>query len=287
MAAPTDVLTPAWGKTAVEAPAEWLDLSAAPTGLGPLEALLRAMPDDCLYVRITGTHAGSGAPRRVALREIDDLPGRLTGASGSLHLQAIHLERHHPGCRAALESFTTRLARVIPEVARPGTTAMFGIFLSTPGAVAPFHADQEHNFLFQVTGDKHVHLFDPADLESFPSEARERLACDDVHVLDTYTPGLEERAKVFHLVPGTMIYHPPMGPHWVDTGKASHSLSVSITYVTMDVQRTLLVHKLNKRLRTLGITPNPVGRSPLLDRGKASAARMLRGMVRLTRAEKV
>jgi len=285
MAAPTDVLADAWGKTAVEAPTGWLDLSRAPTDLHALEALLRAMPGDCLYVRITGTHAGSGAPRRVPLSEVPDLPARLTGSAGSLHLQAIHLERHDAGCAAALRTFTERAATVIPEVARPGTSAMFGIFLSTPGAIAPFHADQEHNFLFQVTGDKHIHLFDPTDLESFPSEARERLACEDVHVLDTYEPRLEARAKVFHLTPGKMIYHPPMGPHWVDTGKAGHSLSVSVTYVTPDVERTLLVHKLNKRLRTLGITPNPVGASPLIDRGKAGAARMLRGMVRLTRAQ--
>jgi hypothetical protein len=285
MAAPTDVLAHAWGKTAVEAPVDWLDLPCAPTDLPSLETLLRAMPADCLYVRITGSHAGSGAPRRVPLGEVPDLVGRLSGSAGSLHLQAIHLERHHAGCAAALRTFTKRVASVIPEVARPGTSAMFGIFLSTPGAIAPFHADQEHNFLIQITGDKHIHLFDPADLESFPSEARERLACDDVHVLDTYDPKLEARAKVFHLTPGKMIYHPPMGPHWVDTGKAGYSLSVSVTFVTPDVERTLLVHKLNKRLRRLGLTPNPVGASPLLDRGKAGAARMLRGVARLTRTQ--
>ena len=282
----SDVLARAWGRTAVETPLEGLDLSKAPIGLDALEALLRAMPDDCLYVRVTGSHAGSGAPRRVSLRDVPDLPGKLSGSSGSLHLQAIHLERHHAGCAEVLTTFTRRVAAVIPEVARPGSSAMFGIFLSTPGAIAPFHADQEHNFLFQVTGDKHVHLFDPADHELFPSEARERLACDDVHVLDTYRPAMEERATVFHLTPGKMIYHPPMGPHWVDTGKASYSLSMSVTYVTPDVERTLLVHKLNKRLRTLGITPVPVGRSPLRDHGKAGAARVLRGMVRLARAGK-
>ncbi len=207
-------LASAWGTAAVYAPADWLDLSKAPSELPALEALLRAMPDDCLYVRVTGSHAASGSPRRISLRDLHDLPGRLSGSEGSLHLQAIHLDRYDDGCAAALRSFTECVARVIPEVVGPRTSAMLGIFLSTPGAVAPFHADQEHNFLFQVMGDKHVRLFDPADLELFPSEARERLACHDVHVLDGYDARMESRAHVFHLAPGTMIYHPPMGPHW-------------------------------------------------------------------------
>src|SRR6266508_4925145 len=129
-------LASAWGTAAVYAPADWLDLSKAPSELPALEALLRAMPDDCLYVRVTGSHAASGSPRRISLRDLHDLPGRLSGSEGSLHLHAIHLNRYDDGCAAALRSFTECVARVIPEVVGPRTSAMLGIFLSTPGAVA-------------------------------------------------------------------------------------------------------------------------------------------------------
>lgn len=276
----------AWGRKAIEVPGEWLDVARLPTQLPALESVLRAMPEESLYVRVTGDHAASPRPTRIRLRDVADLAARITGANGALHLQATQLERYDAGCADALHSFTRRIAQAMPEVAHAGTSSMLGLFLSTPGAIAPFHADDEHNFLFQVTGDKQMHCFDPADTQLFPSEAREALVCDDEHVLDSYDPSIEARAKVFHLVPGLMVYHPPMGPHWVDTGRASYSLSFTVTFVTPTLQRMLLVHKLNRRLRGLGITPTPVGRRPMLDRGKAGAAWILRGVVQRGRRAK-
>jgi len=63
-------------------------------------------------------------------------------------------------------------------------------------------------------------------------------------------------------------------------------LSISVTYATPDVERTLLVHKLNKRLRAVGITPTPVGLFPVRDRRKAEAVQALRRVLRLARAGK-
>lgn len=240
------------------------------------------MPADQLYVRVPAQGPAGGAPQRISMADIPDLAARL--ASGQpLHLQAINLHRFDEGFAAALTAFREKVEAEIPEVADPRTSMTIGLFLSSAGVVAPFHADHEHNFLAQVVGDKHMHLFSPADLQLFPSEARESLACDDIHVLHTYSPAAEERGAVQYLAAGSIVYHPPMGPHWVDTGKQGHSLSVSVSFVTPSVDRVLLLHKFNRRLRRLGLAPSPVGQSPSADGFKYAVARSMRDLLRIGR----
>ncbi len=271
-------LNRAWGKSHLMLPPGALDLSSVNTQLAHLEQLFRTMPPERLYVRIPKGGPGSGAPRRISMADIPDLASRLA-ADEPLHLQAIDLQDYDPSFAAALRGFTQKVGAEIAEVLDPSTRLSTGLFLSTPGVVAPFHADFEHNFLAQVVGDKHMHLFPPSDLEIFDSLARERLACDTVHVLDNYQPSLEPKGSVAYLSPGSAIYHPPLGPHWVDTGKQSYSLSLSLSFITPSVTRTMMVHKLNRRLRKLGITPAPVGPMGQGDEMKYRVARALRSVV--------
>lgn len=275
-------LAKVWGKSHLELPQGALDLSGAPVSIPDLEALFRRMPADHLYVRIPGQGPAGGAPQRIVMADIPDLAARV--ASGEpLHLQAINLHLFDEGFAAALKRFRAKVEEEIPEAGAPGTTVTIGLFLSSAGVVAPFHADHEHNFLAQIVGDKHMHLFSPADLQLFPCEARESLACDDIHVLQTYSPSIEARGAVKYLSAGSIVYHPPMGPHWVDTGKQGYSLSVSVSFVTPSVDRVMLLHKFNRRLRRFGVTPAPVGRSPSYDGFKYAVARSMRDLLRIGR----
>lgn len=247
------------------------------TDLPSIEALLRRMPESKLRVRITGTGPDAALQGRVRLADVADLRPLLHG-SGTLHLQAVDLHEFDPGFAQALARFRERVEAEVPECSARSTRATIGLFLSSGGAVAPFHADGEHNFLSQVTGDKHMHLFPADDLGIFTPQARERLASEDEHVLPTYRPELERLADVVHLVPGTTLYHPPMAPHWVDTGRASYSLSVTASFITPSVQRLYLLHKLNRRLRRLGLSPSNVGARPARDAAKLWLARVLAGL---------
>jgi hypothetical protein len=260
-----------------------LDWSFAPTDVRSLEQIFRSMPEDRLYVRVPGVTPDSGPPKRIRMDEIDDVSQRLRGPE-PLHLQAIDLHRFDAGFAELLARFTCRLAALVPELARHPSRCSTGLFLSTPGVVVPFHADTEHNFLCQVVGDKQMHLWDRTDLSIFSSPHRERLVCDDIHVLDTYRPELEKEATIVHLRPGTVVYHPPMAPHWVATGKSDYSLSITVSFITPSVDALVLVHKLNSRLRRLGLNPSPVGHSAAGDQVKLLAARGLRGVLRLARA---
>lgn len=269
-----------WGRRPCVLPPGLPDLSLVATDLGALERLLRSMPENRLYVRLPGLTPDSGPPKRIRMADLPALEGRLMGPE-PLHLQAVDLDLHDAGFHELLTRFRTELAQHAPEVADPRSKVSLGVFLSTPGVIAPFHADGEHNFLCQLVGDKAMHLWDREDLSVFPSAERERLACEDIHVLDSYHRRLEDKALVVDLVPGTVLYHPPLAPHWVDTGKQQWSLSISISVVTPGVDSLLLLHKVNRRIRRLGLEPAPVGRSPLRDGVKLAAGRSLRGLKRL------
>ena len=271
----------AWGHRPCVLPSDWLDLSPVDTDLPSVERLLRTLDESRMRVRLPGDGPASGSPRRVMLGDIASLSEHLA-AGRTLHLQAIDLHHVDAGYAEVLRRFRARLEAVIKEVRHPSTQVTMGLFLSSGGAVAPFHADQEHNFLAQVMGDKKMHMF-PSDLDIFPCVKREALAAEDEHVLDTYRPELESRAEVVHLVPGTMLYHPPMSPHWVDTGRESTSLSLTFSFTTPSVDRLLLLHKLNRKLRRLGVSPAPVGRRPGMDNAKLLVARAMRRVVRLQR----
>jgi hypothetical protein len=162
------------------------------------------------------------------------------------------------------------LAEVRPHV--PGMSQQQGfIFVSSPGAVTPYHMDPEENFLLQVRGGKTLRVFDRAvlserELERFFSGAHRNLAYRDEY---------RSRARAFRLSPGLGVHVPVTAPHWVQNGPEV-SVSFSITFQTPASTRMAHAHRMNARLRRLGLRPAPVGGSPLRDALKQLAFRMLR-----------
>jgi len=144
------------------------------------------------------------------------------------------------------------------------------IFLSSPGAVTPFHIDPEYNFLLQVRGSKTVSMWDPADRFVLPEEELERFYASFVHRNLPWRDVFQTTAFVLPLAPGEGLHFPVTVPHWVKNGPEV-SVSFSITFRTADSARRELLYKANARLRKLGLKPTPVGRSILLDRTKQLA----------------
>lgn len=162
------------------------------------------------------------------------------------------------------------LAEVRPHV--PGMSQQQGfIFVSSPGAVTPYHMDPEENFLLQVRGSKTMRVFDRAvlserELERFFGGAHRNLAYRDEYA---------SRARAFRLSPGLGVHVPVTAPHWVQNGPEV-SVSFSITFQTPASTRMAHAHRMNARLRRLGLRPAPVGGSPLRDALKQLAFRVLR-----------
>lgn len=268
-----DNLATGWGVKPVNFSRSWMDLSLLPLDLTVIDSLLREMPANRVFVRVTSHDPANSKIQRLTMTDVPDLVARLQSGEGNIHLQAIQLDEHLDVYNAFKKVFIENVARSVPGFdPQLLCHSSVGLFVSTPGATAPFHADPEHNFLLQVIGDKVMHSFPPMDFETFPSEARELLASEKISILKTYKPEFEERAVALELKPGDLIYHPPMSPHWVRTGSKGFSLSYSISLVTKDVEQTLLLHKLNRKLRKIGLEPSPEGKYPVIDSLKISGA---------------
>jgi hypothetical protein len=175
------------------------------------------------------------------------------------------------------------LARCLADVRGAASAATAGmgqaeafIFVSSPGAVTPFHMDPEENFLIQVRGRKTMHVFERSvlsvdEVERFFNGAHRNLV---------YRGEYAARSKAFRLAPGLALHVPVVVPHWVQNGPEV-SVSFSITYRTSASARMAQAHKLNAALRRWGVRPAPVGESWLRDAMKQLA---FRGWLRASRA---
>lgn len=152
----------------------------------------------------------------------------------------------------------------------PGMSFRGGwIFVSSPGAVTPFHIDHEHNFILQVRGTKRLYTWDPFDRVVVSDQAQELFHESNSRELIKWDESFRSRAIVFDLKPGDGGYMPSTTPHMVENGPEP-SVTISFTYYTESTRRRELLYRGNGRLRAAGITPAPVGQSPAADALKTS-----------------
>ncbi len=163
--------------------------------------------------------------------------------------------------------------RPMVDAKDPGMCHRAGwIFVTSPGAITPFHIDHEHNFILQVRGQKTIHVFDPLDRAVVSEEALELFHSKLSRDLITFDDQKQKRARVFEAGPGTGAYMPTTAGHWVKNGD-NVSITVSFTYYTRATMLRKAAHQANYELRRLGLSPRAVGASPDVDRVKAAALR--------------
>jgi hypothetical protein len=138
------------------------------------------------------------------------------------------------------------------------------IFISSPGSVTPYHLDDEHNFLLQVRGSKHISMWDVNDRVVMPErQAEHMLQYWHPETWDRYMPyedDFEKRAALYELGPGEGLHFPFGAPHWVKNGPAV-SISFSITFRSELSDERAILYGLNGRMRRMGINPSPPGQS--------------------------
>ena len=112
------------------------------------------MPEELIFAREPQDQINATGMHRIKMSDIQDLALRLNSKDDPLHLQAINLDNYHPAFKEFKDNVYEFLNEQIPGILTQKTKCSVGVFLSTPGAVAPFHADVEHNFLIQLKGSK-------------------------------------------------------------------------------------------------------------------------------------
>jgi hypothetical protein len=162
------------------------------------------------------------------------------------------------------------------------------IFLSSPGAVTPFHLDPEHNFLLQIRGAKTVSMWDRDDRFVLPDAELEKFYAAFEHRNLPWRDVFQTTAWTVPLQPGQGVHFPVAVPHWVKNGPEV-SISFSITFRSRSSESREFIYRTNARLRKLGFAPRPPGQSLLLDgtkRAAFAALLELRKLVSLKNAER-
>lgn len=183
---------------------------------------------------------------------------------------ALHNIQNDPIYRRFVDEI---LEEVRPRVEKkdPGMFGRAGwIFITSPGAVTPYHLDHENNFILQCLGRKTVHVWEPLDREVTPERALELFHGEHSRELVRYREEIDPRGHHLEFEPGVGAYMPSTAPHWVKNGDGV-SVTISVTYYTQAIRDTKRLYRGNHRLRRLGIEPSPVGASPFRDRIKLAA----------------
>jgi hypothetical protein len=200
---------------------------------------------------------------------------------------ALHNIQEDPVYRKLVDEVLDYIRPMI-EDKDPGMCHRAGwIFVTSPGAVTPYHMDHEHNFILQAHGKKTLHVFDPLDRTVVTERALELFHTQHSRELIAYKEEYERAATVFELDAGMGGYMPTTAPHWVKNGDGV-SITVSFTYYSASTLRRKLLHKGNYVLRKLGVEPSPVGESPLRDGAKEVAFKThlaAKGVLRAARGE--
>ena len=137
------------------------------------------------------------------------------------------------------------------------------LFLNATSSRVPVHADPEHNFLLQIRGTKTFRVGTFHDRSRLVPELERQYRGGP-----SYLTVMPDVLTDFALEPGTAVYVPPEAAHTVDNGPEV-SISLSVTFRTRVTERGVATHRLNSRLRRLGLTPRPPGESVLIDTTKA------------------
>lgn len=154
------------------------------------------------------------------------------------------------------------------------------VFVSSPGAVTPFHMDPEHNILLQIRGEKTMTLFPAADPELTPGALQEEFH-RGAHRNLPYREEFLPKGQPISLTPGEGLYVPVKAPHWVQNGLAT-SVSLSVTWRSEWSYREADAHAFNRLLRGAGLSPGMPARYPRQNMLKAYAWRAIAKAKRLT-----
>jgi hypothetical protein len=179
--------------------------------------------------------------------------------------------------------------RELEDAVRPSTGAMLKreafVFISSPGAVTPFHFDPEHNILLQIRGTKTMTVFPAADEALVSGEAHETFHAGGHRNLP-WQDDFAERGQAFDLEPGKAVYVPVKAPHWVRNGP-DVSISFSVTWRSEWSYREEYARRMNAVLRHAGLSPASPKRYPHQNHLKSLGYRVIDKIARRTKWEPV
>lgn len=187
-----------------------------------------------------------------------------------------------PAYAALIDACLAEIAPVVKPATGDYRRREAFIFLSAPNSVTPFHMDPEHNILLQIAGTKTMRVYPAGDLSIVPQAVHEAFHRGGSHRNMRHHPSFDAKARDFTMGPGEAVYVPVKAPHWVQNG-AEPSISFSITWRSTMSDGEARLHRVNQRMRGLGIEPGVPGASPGLDAAKVAGHRLFKGAIAAAR----
>ena len=181
----------------------------------------------------------------------------------------------NPAYAALLAQVLAELAPVITPRTGPMLQLEAFVFVSSPGAVTPFHFDPEHNILLQLRGTKVMTLFPGASETVFPDTVQEAFHLGQHHRNLPWNDSFAAHGQPVALAPGEAVHVPVKTPHWVQNGPAP-SISLSLTWRSEWSYAEADARAFNHLLRGIGLRPARPAAYPARNLAKSLAWRTYR-----------
>ena len=178
-----------------------------------------------------------------------------------------------PAYRALLHETLAEIEPLVAESTGEMLKLEGFIFVSSPGAVTPFHFDPEHNILLQIRGTKTFTIFPADDPRIADGPAHERFHMGGHRNLpwdDAFAPS----GTAVAMAPGDALYVPVKAPHFVRNGPAP-SVSFSVTWRSEWSYGESAARGMNHLLRRVGLDPRDPRRFPHRNAAKSLAYRAI------------
>jgi hypothetical protein len=143
------------------------------------------------------------------------------------------------------------------------------LLIASPGRLTSYHLDADVNFLFQISGEKWLSVFDQEDRTLTSHEELERYYDGDPNGA-VFKEGRQPEARRYDLRGGLGVHIPSMAPHWAEN-RERPSVALSINFDLRSVSRLGRIYHFNCKLRRHGIRPRPPGASAWRDSLKLAA----------------
>jgi hypothetical protein len=223
-----------------------------------------------------------------SMLQIDPSRRDLRNAIDNLHKRSAFVQilnvRKDPAYCALVDDLFYEVLPFLPERDRKLLNRDAAAFLASPGSVTPFHLDHEQNFLCHIRGAKTFHVWDHRD-RSVVSERALEVFYREGKLRDTvYHPDMLARAHTFELAAGDCIYMPMGSPHAVTTG-SDITVTFSVLMNTLTSYDQVEAYRANSLMRSLGLTPGPIGDNPVRDALKVQAVGAMRVVRNLARGK--
>jgi hypothetical protein len=144
------------------------------------------------------------------------------------------------------------------------------LLIASPHRITAYHIDSDTNFLFQVTGDKTISVFNHADRTLVSHQELEQYYSGNINGAAFKQARLQD-GHAYDLRAGTGVHIPCMAPHWAQNGD-NLSVALSVNFDLKSVVQLGRIYRLNHRLRRLGFAPSAPGASVWRDRLKLAVA---------------